>query len=145
MEFMNQNHNTFFESSTENVEKSENNSLMTSENIDFQRANDLSALLKHWFDSDENEGVNRPLSTITATGKNTTGMQNRCSRQKSIAEECDRCGGEKGEDYGKGDFFNVCKDHVSIGGRRKKPLQDLHKAMKTKNGNHRGNKRLRKS
>ena len=65
------NHNTFFESSTENVEKSENNSLMTSENIDFQRANDLSVLLKHWFDGDENEGVIRPLSTLTATEKHT--------------------------------------------------------------------------
>ena len=63
------NHSTFFESSTENVEKSNNNSLMTPENLDFQRANDLSVLLKYWFDGDENEGIIRPLSTLTASEK----------------------------------------------------------------------------
>ena len=72
-------------------------------------------------------------------------MQNRCSRHKAIAEECERCGGKKGDDYGKGEFYNVHNDYVSIGGRRKKPLQDLHKAIRTKNGNYRGNKRPKKS
>ena len=62
-----------------------------------------------------------------------------------MQNRCERCGGEKGDDYGKGKFCNVYKDYVSIGGRRKKPLHDLCKATKTKNGNYRGNKRPRKS
>ena len=69
------------------------------------------------------------------------GMQDRCFRCKAIAEEWERHGGEKGDDYGKGNFYEVCKDHVSIGGKRKKSLTGLHKAIKMKNGNCRGNKR----
>ena len=68
-------------------------------------------------------------------------MQDRCSRCKAIAEECERCSGEKGDDCEEGNFHDVYKDHVNIGCERKKPLTDLHKAIKIKNGNYRGNKR----
>ena len=139
-------HHIFFDSSTGNVEESENNSLMMSENINFQRANDLSVSLKHWVDGDEDEGTIRPLSTLTAAEeKNTPGIQDRYSRHRAIAEEHERCGSEKGNNYGKGEFYNVYKDHVIIGGKRKKTLKDSCKAIKIKNGSYRGNKRQRKS
>ena len=63
------------------------------------------------------------------------GMPNRCSRHKVIADEHERCGGKKGDDYGKGNFYNMCEDYVSIGGKQKKPLQELQRAIKSKNEN----------
>ena len=68
-------------------------------------------------------------------------MPNRHSRHKVIADECERCGGKKGDDYGKGNFYNVYKDFVSIGGKRKKSLQELQKAIRTKSKICHSNKR----
>ena len=103
------NHHAFFDSSKENVEESDNDCLMMSENIYFQRANDLSVLLKRWCDGDQDEGIIRPSSSLTATTKNTPEIQDKCSRHKDTSEECERCGGEKGDDHGKGNFMMFTK------------------------------------
>ena len=68
-------------------------------------------------------------------------MGDRSSRHKAIAEEYEKCGNKKGDDYGKGKFYEVYKAYMRIGVKRKKPLSDPHKAIKIKNGTYRGNKR----
>ena len=69
---------------------------MRNESVDFQRADNLSVLLKYWYDGDEEEGIMRPLSTLTPQEKkNICGMNDRCSRHKSIAQECERLGKKK--------------------------------------------------
>ena len=42
-------------------------------------------------------------------------MGDRCSRHKAIAEEYEKCGGKKGYDYGKFNFYDVYKDYVNLG------------------------------
>ena len=41
----------------------------------------------------------------------------------------------------KGKFYEVYKDCMNIGGKRKKSWSDLHKSIKIKNGNQGGSKR----
>ena len=59
---------------------------MMNDDVDFQRANDLLALLKFWNDGDKEEGIIRPLSASSANGKKG-GMSDRYFRRKCIAQE----------------------------------------------------------
>ena len=50
----------------------------------------------------------------------------------------------KGNDCGKGDFYEVCKDCVQIGGQAQKILKESCIAMKVKNGKCRGGSKREK-
>ena len=104
---------------------------MMSKNVDSKRANDLSALLKCWYDGDEKEGIVRPLSSLTATKKNSWNARQMLKMERN-SRKYEKCGGKKGYDYGKFNFYDVYKDYVNIGGKHKKPLSDSCKDIKIK-------------
>ena len=75
---------------------SSRNYVMIKNNVDFQRANCMPVLLEYWCDSDTEEGMIRPLSSLVKKEKmSMSRMGDRFCRCKAIAEKYKRCGSRK--------------------------------------------------